>query len=224
MRKRETADSTEGDPAGSGELLHDQASRSESLAIGVILRRQRSNHPWADDSWRALGVLVGAAPLNPRTAWVTLEEDEDRADYHAGTLELSLYRKDTEAYKVNLTQDPPRVFVVLRAGDDLDSDLDGDLGDDPHCDHDYLPVKVTVSPYEAQDYLDSGDDLVEPVPMPAGLVAYLQSYVDTHHVDEPFYKRKRKSYDPRKERFAQAKGPAATADVSPPRGPRDRKG
>ena len=158
MRKRETADSTEGDPAGSGELLHDQASRSESLAIGVILRRQRSNHPWADDSWRALGVLVGAAPLNPRTAWVTLEEDEDRADYHAGTLELSLYRKDTEAYKVNLTQDPPRVFVVLRAGDDLDSDLDGDLGDDPHCDHDYLPVKVTVSPYEAQDYLDSGDE------------------------------------------------------------------
>ncbi|MGO1117915.1 DUF3305 domain-containing protein [Rhodovibrionaceae bacterium A322] len=182
-------------PAVSDADVHDKEQRSEELALGVVLRRQVSSHPWADYSWKALSLLVGAAPLDPLGDWVTLEEGEDWSDFHAGTLTLALHRKDTEAYKVNLTQDPPKVFVVLRSGDDLESD------------HDHLPVAVTVSPYEAQDYLDSGEDLVEPVPMPAGLIAYLQSYVDVHHVDEPFYKRKRKDYDPRKERFGQGGKP-----------------
>jgi hypothetical protein len=32
--------------------------------------------------------------------------------------------------------------------------------------------------------------------MPPDLVAWVQAFVDKHHVDEPFYKRKRKRYDP----------------------------
>ena len=51
---------------------------------------------------------------------------------------------------------------------------------------------MTVCPYEAQDYLDSGEEIVEAVAMPEGVVAFVQAYIDEHHVDEPFYKRKRK--------------------------------
>ena len=60
--------------------------------------------------------------------------------------------------------------------------------------HDYAPFLVTACPYEAQDYLDSGDDLVEPVVMPAAVVAFVQGFIDRHHVDEPFHKRKRKRW------------------------------
>jgi hypothetical protein len=37
-----------------------------------------------------------------------------------------------------------------------------------------------------------GEDLVETAPMPEGLVAWVQAFVERHHVDQPFVKRKRK--------------------------------
>ena len=50
---------------------------------------------------------------------------------------------------------------------------------------------VTASPYEAQDYADSGEEIVEKVPMPPGLVAWVRDFVERHHVEEEFVKRKR---------------------------------
>jgi hypothetical protein len=50
---------------------------------------------------------------------------------------------------------------------------------------------VTLSPYEAQDLLDSGFSLVEPVPIPPVVISWAQQFVDHHFVEEPFKKRKR---------------------------------
>jgi hypothetical protein len=50
---------------------------------------------------------------------------------------------------------------------------------------------VTASPYEAQDYADNGEDLVEKVPMPAGLIAWVRDFAKLHYQDEPFKKRRR---------------------------------
>ena len=50
---------------------------------------------------------------------------------------------------------------------------------------------VTASPYEAQDYADTGEELVEKVPMPEGLVAWIRDFVALHHEDEVFIKRRR---------------------------------
>ena len=55
----------------------------------------------------------------------------------------------------------------------------------------WVPTLVTASPYEGQDYMDSGDGLIEQVPMPLGLMAWVRDFVLEHHVDEPFIKRKR---------------------------------
>lgn len=49
--------------------------------------------------------------------------------------------------------------------------------------------------YEAQDYLESGEDLVEGVPMPQGLIARVQAPVDRHPIDEPLRKRGRNRVD-----------------------------
>lgn len=160
-----------------------QAIGQESVPIGVVVERREINHRWQKYAWRAAAVLPGAAEMDPLGEWKELARgEEDGAvwiQYHAGTLPLHLFRKETEGYRVNLSQTPPRVFVVLRDGADAAST------------HDLVPVAATACPYEAQDYLDSGNDLVEVVAMPEGLAAYVQDYVERHHKDEPFKKRKR---------------------------------
>ena len=154
--------------------------KNEVMPLGVVIERRRSDHPWSDYVWRPVAVIPGAPALDPHGAWTELRRGEGWVQYHCGTLQLELFRAETEGYKVNLSQHPPRIFVLLRREDD------------PECAHDYLPFLVTVRPYEAQDYLDSGEEIVEAVPMPDDIVAFVQAFVDTHHVDEVFTKRKRK--------------------------------
>jgi hypothetical protein len=59
----------------------------------------------------------------------------------------------------------------------------------------YEVVLVTASPFEAQDYADNGDDIVEKVPMPEGLVALVRDFVEAHHQEEVFQKRRRDKRD-----------------------------
>ncbi len=161
----------------------------ETLPLGVVLERRKIDHPWQDVSWRPVGVFPGAPACDPSSAWKLLREGDGWEHYHSGTLTLSLFRKETEAYKINLSHPPPRIFVVLRDEEEADGV------------HEYVPFLVTASPYEAQDYLDSGEEIVEAVPMPPDVATFVQSYVDEHHVDEPFRKRKRKQHDSEQEIF-----------------------
>jgi len=157
--------------------------RQEQLPLGVVLERREVDNPWTDYAWKAVAVIPGAGSLDPRGEWRILESGPDWVRYHAGTLSLELFPKETEGYKVNLSQHPPRVFVGMRSGEDMESS------------HDLVPFIVTVCPYEAQDYLDSGEEQVEPVAMPDGVIGFLRAFIDQHHVDEPFVKRKRKPAD-----------------------------
>ena len=129
-----------------------------------------------------------------------LRQDEGRVQFHAATLAVELHRTETEGYKRNLANQAPVVYVLLRSDED-----DGE-NDAPR------PHLVTVCPYEAQDYLDADgwDESLESVPMPDALKAWVQSYIDAHHVDEPFYKRKRKKWkteDPRRQPSPGGSGP-----------------
>jgi hypothetical protein len=151
----------------------------ETMAVGVVVERRASDHPWLDYSWHAASVIPKAPARDPKGEWRTLVDDERAAQFHAGTLELSLFRKETEGYKLNLSQHPPRLWIVLRREE---------AGD---CPHEVLPFHVTADPNEAQIYLDNGEDLVDPVPMPEVIAGWVKDYVDRHHVDQPFYKRKR---------------------------------
>ena len=156
----------------------------ETLPLGIVVERRRIENPWQDFDWRAVTVIPGAAELDPEGDWRVLGEGEGWIHYHGGTLTLELFRRETEGYKFNLSHQPPRLFVVLRSGEDAD------------CDHDMVPFLVTACPYEAQDYLDSGEELVDAVVMPPDVTAFVQAYINQHHVDEPFKKRKRKRHDP----------------------------
>lgn len=157
-------------------------SEEVRLPLGVVVERRALSNRWVPHAWHPVAVIPGAGPMDPKAEWKTLTSGEGWVHFHAGTLPLQLFPKETEGYRFNLSQEPPCLFVVLRTYEE---------GDSPH---DVMPFLVTACPYEAQDYLDSGDDIVERVAMPEAVVAFVQGYIDKHHVDEPFHKRKRKRW------------------------------
>ena len=147
---------------------------SQSMRLGVVMRRQPGITRWAQWVWRAVSVIPGAGDAD----WKLLRAEGDMGEYHAATLDLTLYVSDTEAYAHELESREPSVYIILRQ-----KDGHGPAG--------LKVVHVTVSPYEAQDYCDSGEEIVERVPMPTSLLAAVQKYVDKYHVEEPFVKRRR---------------------------------
>lgn len=154
--------------------------RIEKMAVGIVVERRESKHPWRDYEWRPVAVLPNAPAMDPSGPWRKLSEGEDWVLFHAGVLEVELYRTDTQAYRETLAGDPPSLFVVLR------EDEDGE--------HDVVPFAVTASTFEAQDFVDAGDDIVERVPMPEEMVAWMQQFIDAHHKEEAFRKRKRRRH------------------------------
>ncbi|MXU66450.1 DUF3305 domain-containing protein [Rhodobacteraceae bacterium KN286] len=135
---------------------------------------------WSAWSWSVAAILPGAGPGRGKV--VTPEAADGTVTLHAGTARLDLFRTDTEAYLTALNGKPPALFVILRhAGGQPSGEL-------PEL------VSVTASAYEAQDYADNGEDLVERVPLPPALEDWIRAFVATHHREDPFVKRKRRDH------------------------------
>lgn len=148
---------------------------AQSLPLGIVIRKTPSVSRWVKWSWKVVAVLPGAGPAS----WQELRREGDAVEYHAATLPLDLWRTDTEAYLNGLSARVPTVSVILRESDD------------PEAVEPLEFLTVTASPYESQDYADTGEDIVELVAMPEGLVAWVRDFVEEHHEDEVFVKRRR---------------------------------
>lgn len=156
--------------------------REETLAIGVVLRRDPGVTRWAKWRWSVVSVLPGAAPTEGR---ILSEDDATGArEIHAATLELNLHRAEVEGYRVSLSMTPPSVFVILRTADNPDS------GEPPTV------HMVTASAYEAQDYTDGDEEIVEAVAAPPALTQWIAEFIEAHWKDEEFKKRRRDRYEP----------------------------
>jgi len=149
---------------------------AQTIPLGVVMRRTPGVTRWSKWAWRAVAVLPGAGSAD----WKVIRQLGDTTEFHAATLPLNLFTSDTEAYAHELLAREPSIYVVLRA--------DVERADIP-----WKVALVTASPYEAQDYCDSAEELVEKVPMPDGLCAWISNFVATHHQEEAFVKRKRKN-------------------------------
>ena len=169
--------------------------RLVTMPVGVVVERREIDNPWQKWRWRPVAVMTGAAPA---AIGSEIASGSGFVRFFGGTLPLELHRKETEAYRRNLSNELPSIYVALRS----DSGCTGEMS--------YRPVAVTASPYLAEDLLD-GDDIVEALAMPEGLIAWVQAFIDRHHVDEPFVKRKRKG--------GSATGAGRAANGGPP-GPR----
>ena len=147
------------------------------------MRRSPGVTAWAKWAWKATAVIPGAG----QASWKVLRRVGDATEYHASTHDLWLYVSDAEAYAHELQARTPSIYIVLRSGD-----TDSEMPLNVH--------HVTVSPYEAQDYCDSGEEIVEKVAMSEDLLAWVYRFVDQHYVEEAFVKRRRdKAHTDRKE-------------------------
>lgn len=157
--------------------------RTETLPMGVVIERREANNRWVDHEWLPVAVVPSAPALDPSGPWRKLTDGEGWVQYHAGTLEMEIHRTDVEAYLDNLNSPRPAVYVVLRKDEDGDSE------------HEVKPFAVTVSPYEAQDYTDSGEEIVEGVPMPDAVQEWLRAFVASHPAPKEFRKRRLRRKD-----------------------------
>lgn len=172
------------------------ANWKRELPVGVIVRKSPGVTQWVREIWTPVGVIPGA----PDEHWKVLVNDEVNTDYHAGTVTMELHRADVEAYLVSLNMARPSVWVILDK-DETDQSPSG-----------WFVSAVTASAYEAQDSLDSGESIVEAVPIPESLAAWIQEFVDLHYIEEPFKKRKRDKH--RVDLVEDGKGDARIAQVS----------
>lgn len=154
------------------------------MPMGVVIERHRSTSPWQDWRFQPVAVIPGAPDV---AGWTEMVRGEDWVRYHAATLPVWLYRTQTPAYLHNLSMERPAVYIVLRR--------------DPGAPEEFAfqPLLATVSPYEAEDYLISGDEIVEPVPMPEIVMGWLQEFIDSNHVEQPFVKRQRDRHKNRRQ-------------------------
>jgi len=149
------------------------------IPVGVVIARERISHPWQEYRWRPVSVFLDAPPVDE---WRELRRTPDQVLYHAATLQLELHRKETTAYRVNLANGEPSVYVVTREDPESSSNRPVDV----HL--------VTASPFEAQSHGTLGYDAVEAVTMPERLVAIVEGFIEMHHVEERFVKRQREPH------------------------------
>lgn len=147
------------------------------MPLGVVVRRTPGVTRWEKWAWKAVGVLPGAGSAD----WRVMREEDGATEFHAATCPLELHGAETEAYLHGLCSKIPSIYIVLRQTAQADRPLD--------------VLLVTASPYEAQDYCDSGEEIVEKVAMPEGLIAWVRAFVEKHHEHEEFKKRRRDKKD-----------------------------
>jgi hypothetical protein len=148
------------------------------IAVGIVVERRKAASQWIDFTWRPVTILAGQPDAAP---WTVLSSTADTTSFYAGSTEVALYRTETGSYRDNLASGAPSLWVALRP-----------TGVEPP----YEIVAVTADPAEGESFTQAGDDIVEALPMPASVRDVVEAFVAEHHVERPFFKRKRDRADP----------------------------
>ncbi|PHQ25745.1 molybdopterin-guanine dinucleotide biosynthesis protein MobA [Marinobacter guineae] len=155
------------------------SSRTEDwrreLQVGAVVRRSPGVTRWAKTIWTPVAVIPGA----PEAFWREMVREGNVVDYHAGTVTMELFRADVEGYLVSLNMAVPSIWIVM----DKDITSQSPSG--------WVVSTITASAHEALDALDSGESIVEAVPIPESLAAWIKEFIDKHYIEEPFKKRRR---------------------------------
>lgn len=149
-----------------------------SIPVAVVIERRTADSKWIDYTWRPIAAMQGAPEAE---RWTLLSESGDSATFFAGMANVELHPFETANYRDNLSTGEPKLWVVLRP-----------TGVDPPFD----VVCVTTDGSEGEGYVSAGDDIVDAVPMPDGIWDAIDAFIAQHHVERPFYKRKRNRADP----------------------------
>ena len=141
--------------------------------IGVVAARRKAVSAWASEPFLVAphAALSVAPDLAPGAA---LGQAGGADLLYLGAAELALWRGESGHYRDNLATGQPKLWIALaREGEAWRVHL------------------ATADPYEGESLADSPGLTLEAVPMPADIAADLALFVERHHVEEVFVKRKR---------------------------------
>jgi hypothetical protein len=155
--------------------MTDDPAREGPLTVGVVVARRRLSGPWADHAWVPAAILPAPARVPP---WTRLSADERQELFYAGAFEIDLHPSETAHYRDNLVSGSPSLWIGLRP-----------VG----AEHEV--TTVTADPYEGESMAEGVGEIVEAVPMPAGVQAAIAAFVEAFHVERAFVKRKRDRAD-----------------------------
>ncbi|RUY04378.1 DUF3305 domain-containing protein [Mesorhizobium sp. M7A.F.Ca.US.005.03.2.1] len=145
----------------------------ETTQVGVVVERRTLQNPWVDHAWMPVAVLVGVPVA---AAWTALDETATVTRYYAGAADIEFFGADTTMYRENLRSQQPSLWGSLRH---------------TNAPPGVLLQLVTADPSDAESLTESGTDIIEAVPMPSEIQQQLAAFVEAHHVERPFVKRKR---------------------------------
>ena len=148
--------------------------RQVSFEVGVVAERRPAKSRWIDWVWKPVAVLEGVPNAEPFTRLG--QEPDGTATYYLGAQTVTLWPRETDAYLLSLSVGGS-LYVVLRPGGQ---------GEVPWSAH-----LVTASPYEAEAYTTSGEEIMEAVPMPASVRKIIEAFCEAHPYEEVFEKRER---------------------------------
>jgi hypothetical protein len=147
------------------------------LRVSVLAIRRPPVTKWGAGELRPSAVL----PQEPEAAPNTLLGAENGVEtWYLGGRDLVLYSGDTGHHRDNLTSGRPALWVAIRGQDPAQTRI----------------INVTADPYEGEGYASDLDLTVEALPMPESIRAEVAAFIEAHHVEMPFKKRKRLPVDP----------------------------
>lgn len=146
-----------------------------AIPVGVVAEWRKIDHPWQDHVWDLIAVLPGAPEMATGSV---LSHSETSRQVYLGATDLVLATTETANYRDNLMRPPPKLWVVAQTDND----------------HPRLTA-VTADPTEGEAHTEAGANLVAVVPMPTEIASAIAAFVDQHHVERPFFKRKRKRHE-----------------------------
>lgn len=147
--------------------------------IAVVMEKRRvTQGRWRTEHWQALGVVVDHGEPTRWDAALPIHRNEGTEQYLRRGFSLELHRDEAESYYYNLLSAHPSVFVICR--------------EDPATGR-VEPVLTRVSHYEAQAYLEAGDE-VHAVSMPPDIYRWVERFVVDNYQPEVKKARKRENW------------------------------
>ena len=143
------------------------------IPVGVVVERHKARSSWLDFVCRPVSVLTGVPAAAPGTV---IRSEGEVTTFYAGDATIELHRTEAANYRDNIASGAPQLWVVLRPAE---REIGFDL------------LLVTADPAEGEALTGAGNDLVEPVAMPALIIEIVESFIAEHPVEHTFFKRQR---------------------------------
>ena len=162
-----------------------------AIDVAVVMRRERilgAAARWQQWRWVLAEVIQGDAGFGAQPRLLIKNESEERW-LHPG-FKVELLVSDAEGYYLNVSTQAPCWFVLWRMEEEAA------FAQEPIA----MPQIVTLSYHDAGRWLDA-QETVEQVGAPDDIVAWLQAFVDEHHVREAKRRKRPESFKSLVDRF-----------------------